>query len=103
MIKKAGGRAEETKGKKEKGEAEARLGSKKKKSRQRCEFELICVRLSSVETASHALLTSAAGWDPCAGLHRLPGTLFLTGFRQRAENMSFGQQATATKVSLWKS
>lgn len=62
------------------------------------------VRLSSVETASHAwwFLTSATGWNPCAELQKLPGTdsHFLTGFRQRAENVIFCQQATVTKASL---
>lgn len=42
-----------------------------------------------METAPHAwwFLTSTTGQNPCAGLQKLPGTHFLTGFTQRAENM----------------
>ena len=33
------------------------------------------LRLPSVETASHAwFVMSTAGWNPCAGLQKLPGT-----------------------------
>lgn len=54
--KKQGGVLKKRRKKKKKEKRRHGWGVKKKKSRQRCEFELICVRLSSVETASHALL-----------------------------------------------